>query len=51
MNSSYNYEKKIGDLSQGWPKGSLFDSYYTNVLGRVPLPSLDFSTLLLILTL
>ena len=22
---------KIGDLSQGWPKGSLFNSYYTEV--------------------
>ena len=22
---------KIGDLSQGWPEGSLFNSYYTEV--------------------
>ena len=22
---------KVGDLSQRWPKGSLFDSYYTKV--------------------
>ena len=22
---------KVGDLSQGWPKGSLFNSYYTKV--------------------
>ena len=37
--------------SQGWPEGSLFDSYYTKVLGRVRLLSLDCSTLSLILTL
>ena len=22
---------KVGDHSRGWPEGSLFDSYYTNV--------------------
>ena len=22
---------KVGDLSQGWPEGSLFNSYYTKV--------------------
>ena len=25
------YYKKIGDLSQGWPEGSLFNSYHTEV--------------------
>ena len=25
---------KIGDLSQGWPEDSLFNSYYTEVLGE-----------------
>ena len=23
--------KKVGDLSRGWPEGSLFNSYYTEV--------------------
>ena len=35
---------KVGDRSQGRPKGSLFDSYYTEVLGRMLLFSLYFST-------
>ena len=26
-----NYISKVGDLSRGWPKGSLFNSYYTEV--------------------
>ena len=24
-------KSKVGDRSQGWPEGSLFNSYYTNV--------------------
>ena len=24
-------KSKVGDLSQGWPEGSLFNSYYTKV--------------------
>ena len=24
-------KKKVNDCSQGWPEGSLFDSYYTKV--------------------
>ena len=36
---------------EGDPEGSLFDSYYTKVEGRVLLLSLDCSTLLLICTL
>ena len=33
---------KVGDLCRGWPKGSLFDSYYTKVYGRgaTPFPGL-----------
>ena len=46
-----NSKSKIGDLSQGWPEGSLFKSYYTKVLGREQHLSLDCSTLLLIPTL
>ena len=42
---------KIGDRSRGWPEGSLFDSYYTKLLGRALLLSLDCFTLLLIRTL
>ena len=42
---------KVGDHSRGWPEGSLFNSYYTNVLGREQLLSLDCSTLPLIRTL
>ena len=38
---------KVGDCSQGWPEGSLFNSYCTKVL----LLSLDCSTLPLIRTL
>ena len=40
---------KVGDLSWGWPEGSLFNSYYTEE--RVLLHSLDCTTLPLILTL
>ena len=37
--------------SRDWPEGSLFKSYYNEMLGRVLLLSLDCCTLLLILTL
>ena len=47
----YKCKSKVGDLSQGRPEGSLFDSYYTDVKGRALLLSLDCSTLLLIRTL
>ena len=40
---------KVGDLSRGWPEGSLFNSYYTEVKRRALLLSLDCSTLPLIL--
>ena len=30
---------KVGDLSRGWAEGSLFNSYYTEVLGRGATPS------------
>ncbi len=36
---------KVGDCSRGRPEGSLFNSYYIEVSGRVLLFSLDFSTL------
>ena len=36
---------KDGDSSRGWPKGSLFDSYYTMMLGRTLLLSLYCHTL------
>ena len=42
---------KVGDLSRGWPEGSLLNSYYTEVLRRSLLLSLDCSTLPLIRTL
>ena len=42
---------KVGDCSREWPKGSLFNSYYTEVLGRALLLSLVCSTLPLIRTL
>ena len=42
---------KVGDRSRGWPEGSLFNSYYTEVLGRALLLSLDCSTLPSIRTL
>ena len=38
----------IGDCSRGRPESSLFNSYYTEVLGRALLLSLDCSTLPLI---
>ena len=42
---------KVDNLSRGWPEGSLFNSFYTEVLGRALLLSLDCSILPLILTL
>ena len=42
---------KVGDCRWGRPEGSLFNSYYTEVLGRALLLSLDCSTLPLIHTL
>ena len=45
------YLVKVDDHSRGWPKGPLFDSYYTKVLGRALLLSLNCSTLPLIRTL
>ena len=47
----YTYISKVGDLSQGCPKGSLFNSYYTGVYGRVLLHSQNCSSLPSILTL
>ena len=47
----FYYKNKVGDLSRGWPDGSLFNSYYIEVLGRALLHSLDCSTLSLIRTL
>ena len=47
----YIYIGKVVDGSQGWPKGSLFNSYYSKVQGRALLLSLDCSTLPLIRTL
>ena len=42
---------KDGDCSRGRLEGSLFNSYYTKVLGMALLLSLDYSTLPLIRTL
>ena len=42
---------KLSPFSRGRPEGSLFNSYYTKVLGRVLLLSLNCSTLPLICTL
>ena len=42
---------KVGDLSRGWPEGSHFNSYYTEVLGRALLHSQDCSSLSSILIL
>ena len=44
-------KRKVGDRSRGRPEGSLFNSYYIDVLGRALLLSLDCSTLPLIRTL
>ena len=48
---AYFHSSKICDLSRGWPEGSIYNSYYTEVLGRTLLHSLDCSTLPLILSL
>ena len=50
-NQNWNKSSKVGDCSQGRPEGSLFNSYYTDVLGRALLLSLDCSTLPLIRTI
>ena len=42
---------KVGDRSRRRPEGSLFNSYYTEMLGKALLLSLDCSTLPLIRTL
>ena len=42
---------KVVFLCRGWPEGSLFNSYYTKVWGRVLLLSQDCSTLPLICAL
>ena len=42
---------RVGDRSRGQPEGSIFNSYYTEVLGRALLLSLDCSILPLIHTL
>ena len=42
---------KLSPFSRGWPEGPIFNSYYTKMLGRVLLLSLDCSTLPLIHTL
>ena len=39
-----SYFKEVGDCSWGGPEGSLFNSYYTEMLGRVVLLSLDCAT-------
>ena len=46
-----NKKVKFGDRSRGWPGGSLFNKYNTEVLGWVLLHPLDGSTLHLIRTL
>ena len=38
-------KSKVGERRRGWPEGSLFNSYYTEILGRVPLPGLLHFTL------
>ena len=44
-------KSKVGNHSQGWPEGSLFNSYYTKVKEKALQLSLDCSTLPLIHTL
>ena len=41
----YRIPEVVGDHSWGWPEGSLFNSYYTEVSGTGLLLSLDCSTL------
>ena len=51
LNQNQSKKGKAGDRSRGYPEGSLFNSYYTEVLGRALLLSLDCSTWPLIRTL
>ena len=44
-------KNKVVDFRRGWPEGSLFNSYYTDVYGRALHHSQDYSTLPLILIL
>ena len=44
----FYFKSKVGDLRQGWPLDSFFDSYYTKLLRRDLHLSLDCSTLPLI---
>ena len=51
IQTSCKQVSKVGNLSRGWPEGSLLNSSYTKVYGRALLLSLDCFTLPLILTL
>ena len=42
--SSPTPQCNVGDHSRGWPKGSLFNSYYTEVERRALILSLEYST-------
>ena len=44
-NKAYTKIKKVGYQSRGWPEGSLFNSYNTEVWGKALLLPLNFSTL------
>ena len=46
-----SYNSKVGYLSRGWPEGFLFNSYYTEVEGKLLLHFLNCSILLLIFIL
>ena len=50
-NNKVSKLSKVGDRSRGRPEGSFFNSFYTEVLGRALLLSLDCSTLPSIRTL
>ena len=45
------YISKVSDLSRGWPEGSFYNCYYTDVLGRALFHNQDCFTLPLIITL
>ena len=49
-NTIFNNYSKVGNRSQGRPGGTFFSSYYTELLGRTLLLSMDCSTLPLIRT-
>ena len=49
--STMSNKIKLADHRRGWPKATIFNSYYTELLGRALLLSLDCSTLPLIGTL